>query len=84
MADLETKIACPRCGANISVLLAEIRPENTKLCPGCGTSIRFSGADASKVQAVLSQLDSLGPDVSVKFNVNVKSKKPWWRSLGSS
>jgi hypothetical protein len=80
MADLETSIPCPRCGRDIRVLLAEIRPENTKLCPGCGTSIRFSGADAGKVQDAISQLDSLGPGVSVKVNVNVKSKKPWWRS----
>jgi hypothetical protein len=80
MADLETSIPCPRCGTNIRVLLAEIRPENTKLCPGCGTSMRFSGADAGKVQDAISQLDSLGPGVSVKVNVNVKSKKPWWRS----
>jgi hypothetical protein len=77
MADLETKIACPRCGASVTLRLSEMRPGNLKACPACSAPVRFSGTDASKIQEVISQLGAVGPGVSVK--VRVKTKRPWWR-----
>jgi uncharacterized Zn finger protein len=80
MSAIETNIACPKCKQPLAISLAEMTPNHTTVCHSCGTAIKFSGQDASKVQNIINQLEASGAKINIK--VNVKSKRPWWRFWG--
>ena len=63
MTDLSVDIDCPRCHAAINAKLMELRPGGSKICPGCGTNVKFSGADLRKVQKEIDKLE----DTTKKF-----------------
>ena len=57
MTDLSVDIDCPKCHVAIKVKLIELRPGGSKICTKCGTKVKFSGADLSKVQKEVDKLE---------------------------
>ena len=83
MSRIETSIPCPRCRRPFTVALDEIRPGLTRACPSCGTQIKFAGQDASKVQQAVDQLGAQLKGASIKVEVKVKARRPWWKFWGA-
>ena len=57
MADLSIDINCPKYHAAINVKLTELRLGGSEICPKCGTNVKFSSADLSKVQKEMDKLE---------------------------
>ena len=57
---LEVDVPCPGCKIKFKQRLEDMKPGRTRICPGCGKTIEFTGDDASGIQK---QLD----DVARKF-----------------
>jgi ssDNA-binding Zn-finger/Zn-ribbon topoisomerase 1 len=74
---MDIKIPCPQCHRQFSVSRQEIVPGASSPCPECGTQIKFSGADARKVQGIIEQLGNV-PGIKVKVNVKER-RRPWWK-----
>jgi len=76
---MEANIACPHCKKNFSVRFDEIGPGKARSCPNCGATIRFAGQDLGNVQQMIDQLSNAAGNTSVKVNVKVRVRRPWWK-----
>ena len=76
---MNVDIACPKCGKTLQVALAQLGPGHAMNCPGCGTVIHFAGNDGAKVQQAIDQLKG----ASVKVNVKLRTRRPWWKFWGA-
>lgn len=57
MKKLEADITCPGCGHKFKQKLEGMRPGQTRTCPRCRETIRFTGDDASAVQRAVDDLE---------------------------
>jgi len=55
--NLESKINCPNCKRNITILIKEMIPGRKKRCKYCNTEIKFSGDDGRKTQKALDDFE---------------------------
>lgn len=74
---MEISITCPKCGATMSVPLAEMGEGEARHCPGCGAVIRFrsregSGIDGRMLEQAVEQLEHAGAHVTVRVNRTTK------------
>ncbi len=53
MDKLEVEISCPKCGRKFKQRVEDMRPGNSRNCPGCGGRIDFTGDDGRKAQKAL-------------------------------
>ena len=79
MSTMEAKIPCPHCQTGFQVPLEQLRPGNSRLCPNCGTTVKFAGQDASKVQQAIDQLSHQLGNASVKVTVKTQVRRAWWK-----
>lgn len=81
MTPPDTTVACPQCRQPVTLSLAELGNGRSRLCPHCGTVLRFAGPDLQKLQQVLDQLGAQAGAgaVTVKVSVKVKTARPWWK-----
>lgn len=54
---LEVDISCPSCKRKFKQRLGDMRPGNTRKCPGCGKVLHFDGDDMSKTQRAVDDLE---------------------------
>lgn len=79
MNPMEANIPCPHCHKTFQIQLDQIRPGNGRPCPHCGTTLKFAGTDASKVQQAIEQLTHQVGNASVKVTIKTKVRRPWWK-----
>jgi hypothetical protein len=72
MANIQVDIPCPKCRRTFKLSLEDLRPGEGRPCENCGTLITFKGADGSKVQRALAELNDQPAGVSTKVRVQVK------------
>ena len=66
---LEAELKCPQCCRSFRQKLEEMRPGRSRRCPGCGTSMAFTGDSGREAQRALDRLER---DLSRTLNVKIK------------
>ena len=82
MNPLQATVPCPKCREKISIPLEAMAPGRSHPCPSCGTVMKFSGQDASKLRQTLEQLGGALPGASIKVNIKTRTRRPWWKFWG--
>ena len=57
MTKLTIDLECPSCRRKFKQKLEGMRPGRSRTCPHCGTTIEFSGDDASEIQRAVDDLE---------------------------
>jgi hypothetical protein len=66
---LEADLKCPNCRRSFKQRVEDMRPGKSRTCPGCGTTIAFTGDDGREAQRAL---DRLQRSLSKTIKLNIR------------